>query len=156
MNDLAIATGLTKGAFYHHFTNKEAVMKMSLQATTKWFETKIFNIAYNENLNNKDRLKTMANILFDAFTKNEGGCFFANTILETAQVENTFVDEINSFFTLFENALENIYQEKYSGEELKDVVIQTIATIEGTIVLMQLKNNSSLLRNSLNTIIINY
>ena len=33
MNDLAKATGLTKGAFYHHFSNKEDVMKKSLQTT---------------------------------------------------------------------------------------------------------------------------
>ena len=156
MNDLAIATGLTKGAFYHHFANKEAVMKMSLQSTTKWFETKIYSIAYNEKLNNKSKLKTMADVLFDAFTKNEGGCFFANTILETAQVENTFVEEISTFFTLFENALENIYREKYCEDELKDVVIQNIAVIEGTILLMQLKNNPNLLRNALNKIIIDY
>jgi AcrR family transcriptional regulator len=50
MNDLAQATGLTKGAFYHHFTNKEDVMKKSLEANSLWFENKIFSIAYDDTL----------------------------------------------------------------------------------------------------------
>jgi len=153
MNDLANATGLTKGAFYHHFKNKEEVMRMSLKATSMWFEKKIFSIAYNEELTNKEKLVTMGDILFTAFTKNKGGCFFANTILETAYVEDTFIKEIDTFFSLFEKALENIFTEKYKNEKLKNVVVQVISEIEGTIILMQLKKNPTLLRNTLNRVV---
>ena len=150
MNDLAKATGLTKGIFYHHFSNKEEVMKKSLQATSLWFQNKIFAIAYEEKLTAKKKIKKMVEVLFDAFTKTMGGCFFANTILETAHIEDTFLGEINDFFDLFEKALTNIYKEKYKGETLKDVVQQTIADVEGTIIIMQLRKNPLLLKKALN------
>jgi AcrR family transcriptional regulator len=149
MNDLAKATGLTKGIFYHHFENKEEVMKKSLQATSLWFEKKIFSLAYNESLPKKERLTQMAETLFNAFTDNTGGCFFANTILETAHVEDTFLEEINHFFELWENALTHIYKEKYRDKQLKELVEQTIADIEGTIIVMQLKKQPLLLKSAL-------
>jgi TetR/AcrR family transcriptional regulator, transcriptional repressor for nem operon len=146
MNDLAKATGLTKGAFYHHFTNKEEVMKKSLQATSLWFDKKIFSIAYDEALSSKKRLVKMADVLFNAFTQSKGGCFFANTILETAHVENTFFKEINQFFDLFEKALGNIFKERYTKKEVKEMAYQIIADIEGTIIIMQLKKDPELLK----------
>lgn len=153
MNDLAKATGLTKGAFYHHFSSKEDVMKKSLQATSFWFERKIFRIAYNDKLSSKKRLVEMADVLFDAFTQSKGGCFFANTILETAHVEDTFLVEISHFFDLFEKALEHIFKEKYSKKELVNLTQQVIADIEGTIILMQLRKDPTLLKNALNRVI---
>jgi TetR/AcrR family transcriptional regulator, transcriptional repressor for nem operon len=149
MNDLATATGLTKGVFYHHFSSKEDIMKRCLEVTFQWFDKKIFSIAYNNALSKQERLVKMSDVLFEAFTKNSGGCFFANTILETVNVEETFVPEINLFFESFENALRNIFKEKYKEEQLTEVVQQIMADIEGTILIMQIKKDSNLLRASL-------
>jgi TetR/AcrR family transcriptional regulator, transcriptional repressor for nem operon len=146
MSDLSKAAGLTKGAFYHHFANKEDVMKKSLQATSLWFQHKIFSIAYDESISGKKRLSKMSEVLYLAFTKNKGGCFFANTILETAHVEDTFFEEINEFFDLFEKALNNVFKDKYSKKQIKELTYQIIADIEGTIILMQLKKDPELLR----------
>jgi TetR/AcrR family transcriptional regulator, transcriptional repressor for nem operon len=150
MNDLAKATGLTKGVFYHHFSSKEDVMKKSLQTTSSWFQKKIFSIAFDETLSHKKRLVKMADVLFEAFTQSKGGCFFANTILETAHVEDTFLEEIDLFFNLFERALENIFKEKNTKKQLKELTNQIIADIEGTIILMQLKKEPDLLKKALN------
>lgn len=149
MNDLAKEIGLTKGVFYHHFSSKEEVMIKSLQATSSWFNKKIFSIAYQDELNPKERLIKMADALFQSFTGFKGGCFFANTILETAHVEDTFLQEIDLFFENFENALTNIYKEKYTQTHLKNTVQETIADIEGSILLMQLKKDTQLLQNAL-------
>ncbi|WP_026999423.1 TetR/AcrR family transcriptional regulator [Eisenibacter elegans] len=145
MADLAAATGLTKGAFYHHFASKEEVMKKSLQATTLWFERKVFGIAYQEG-SPKERLAKMTEVLFEAFTRSQGGCFFANTILETAHVEDTFLEEIEHFFGLFEQALSHIFQTQYS----KGLAHQIIADIEGSIIVMQLRKDPQILKDALN------
>lgn len=146
MADLAAATGLTKGAFYHHFTNKEEVMKKSLQATTRWFERKIFGIAYQEG-SPKERLSKMATLLFDAFTRSQGGCLFANTVLETAHVEDTFLEEIEQFFGLFEQALSHLFQGQH--QDTKALANQIIADIEGSIILMQLRKDPQALQEAL-------
>ena len=149
MNDLAKEIGLTKGVFYHHFSSKEEIMIKSLELTSRWFAKHIFSVAYQTESKPKERLIKMADALFQSFTTFKGGCFFANTILETAHVEDTFLEEINLFFKNFEDALTHIYKEKYNQEHLKNTVQETIADIEGSILLMQLKKDTQLLRNAL-------
>ena len=149
MNDLAKEVGLTKGVFYHHFSNKEDVMRVSLQATTNWFEKNVFSIAFLDNLSNREKLVKMADVIFAAFTDHPGGCFFTNTILETTHVEDTFLKEITLFFTLWEKALTNIFKEKHSASEIGDVVQKIIADIEGSLILVQLHKDTSYLRKAL-------
>ncbi len=150
MNDLAKEIGLTKGAFYHHFSSKEEVMIKSLELTSSWFTKHIFSIAYQTELTPKERLLKMTDRLFEGFTVFKGGCFFANTVLETAHVEDTFLEEINHFFDNFENALISIYKEKYNQNQLESIIQETMADIEGSILLMQLKKDTQLLKNALN------
>ena len=149
MMDLAEAVGLTKGAFYHHFPSKEEVMRQSLQVTRQWFEDRVFSIAYQDQLTDKERLWRMAEKTYKAFTDNPGGCFFANTILETVHVEDTFIIEIKHFFTLWENALAHILKDRYEADVLGDMVQQKIAEVEGAIVLMQLHQNTDYLKKAL-------
>lgn len=150
MNDLAAGAGLTKGIFYHHFSGKEDVMKRALEATRLWFDKKIFSIAYDESMTKRERINHMAATIFKAFTENPGGCYFANTILETVHVEDTFVAEIDSFFEAWKKALLFLYEDKYAGEELIEVTQQIIADVEGSIVMMQLKKDPDLLQKALN------
>ena len=154
MSDLAKETGLTKGVFYHHFESKEDVMLKALQATTLWFENKIFSIAFDEKITHKDRLNKMAETTFKAFTDDDGGCFFANTILETANVEDTFLGEIRKFFTAWETAFNKVFENKLqeninNNNNDNDLVVQIIADIEGSIVLMQLYRDKTYLKKAL-------
>ena len=149
MSDLAKATGLTKGAFYHHFSNKEEVMRKALQTTANYFEYKVFSIAYEEGLSGKEKLEKMMEKSFKAFVSGEGGCFFANTILETAHVEETFLSEISRFFNSWEKAFTLIFAEKYKGKALAEVAQERIADIEGSIVLMQLHRDPNYLKQAM-------
>ncbi len=149
MADLAEASELTKGAFYYHFTNKEDVMLKSLQATRQWFDKKIFSIAYKDELSGKQRLKNMSDVLFKAFTIEIGGCFFANTILETAHIEDTFKHDLKEFFNDWENALIHILKSKYMNKEAKEFASQIMADIEGSIILMQLFDDKKYLKKAI-------
>jgi len=146
MSDLAKETGLTKGAFYHHFSNKEEVMRKALMASAKWFERKIFSIAYDDDLLPKQRLEKMADKAFKAFTAMPGGCFFANTILETAHVEDSFLKELKYFFDQWEQAFAHVFTEKYEPKESEAIAQAIIADIEGSIVLMQLYKDEEMLK----------
>jgi TetR/AcrR family transcriptional regulator, transcriptional repressor for nem operon len=149
MNDLAKETGLTKGSFYHYFSSKEEVMIKALRATSIWFEKKVFSYAYDKTRSKKDRLQSMSDVTYKTFTENIGGCYFANTILETAQVEDTFITEIKLFFTLWQNAFREIFEERYQGDVLDDIIHQIIGDIEGSIIIMQLHNNPIYLQKAL-------
>ncbi|MBK6267355.1 TetR/AcrR family transcriptional regulator [Marivirga sp. S37H4] len=150
MSDLAKEVGLTKGTFYHHFESKEDVMRKALMASIQWFETSLFSIAFEPQLSSKEKLEKMSEKAFKAFTDNEGGCIFANTILETAHVEDTFIKEILRFFELWKQALMEVFKEKYSNDQLTDVVQQIIGDIEGSIIIMQLHKDNLYLKRALN------
>ena len=132
MADLAKGVGLTKGAFYHHFKDKESVMKEALQLSASWFDRKVFSIAYEEELSDQEKLKKIAAVTYKAFTDYPGGCFFGNTILETAPVEkeNPFRTEILGFFNAWEQALSHIFSKNIAPEDLKALVEQIIADIK--------------------------
>ena len=149
MADLAKQSGVTKGAFYHHFKNKEEVMLKSLEVSSEWFKKKVFYIAYDETLTGKVRLKKLLDGAFQAFYTGAGGCFFSNTILETAHVEDTFKLAIVAFFENWEKALTHILTDKYTTEKAKILGQQIIVDIEGSIILMQLHNNVAYLKKAM-------
>lgn len=79
MSDLTEATGLTKGALYGNFENKEALALAAFQHNS----TLLLN-AIDENLNavgsSLDKLFSLTNFYrhYDEFTKNTGGCPILN------------------------------------------------------------------------------
>lgn len=149
MSDLATTCGLTKGAFYHHFSSKEEVMKNCLSITSDWFENYVFSIAYDTDIEDKEKFRKMSQIIFKAFTKEAGGCFFANTILETAHVEDTFKDIIKKFYAMWEEAFTHIFSTKFSKKKAKKLSVRTIIDIEGSIILMQLHDDVKYLKKSI-------
>lgn len=156
MSDLAKACGLTKGAFYHHFSNKEEVMLTSLKATVNWFSQHVFSIAYAEDIANEDKLTEMSKVMIVAFGEEAGGCFFANTILETAQVEDTFKTVVKDFFKLWEQALIHVFSAKYALEKAEEISVRSIMEIEGAIVLMQLHDDINFLQSAINRCVSRY
>lgn len=148
MSDLARHCGLTKGAFYHHFQNKEQVMRVSLEMTSGYFKKWIFSTAYDKGIAEEDRLKTMLERYLKTFLNEKGGCFMANTILETSQVEDTFKDVMLDFFDAWEKALVEIFKTKYEEEAAAQKAIQVITDLEGAIILMQLRDNPKFLKDA--------
>ncbi len=149
MSDLAKFCGLTKGAFYHHFSSKEEVMRTALIMTSKWFKENIFSIGYDKEIPKEQRLALMLEKYYETFTQETGGCFFANTILETTQVEDTFKDIIMDFFESWERSLEHIFITKYPEKIGKEKSVEVITQIEGSIIFMLLRSDVKYLRNAI-------
>lgn len=149
MSDIAKFCGLTKGALYHHFGSKEEVMQSTLEMTSAWFKKYIFATAYTPDIAPDNRLQAMLDIYYKTFTQEEGGCFFANTILETSQVEDTFKEVMVDFFDTWEVALTAIFQQKYAADVAKEKSVQVITTLEGAIILMQLKADHTYLQEAI-------
>lgn len=149
MSDLAKASNMTKGAFYHHFSSKAEIMLTALKALNHLFQSKVFDISYDKSKPEKERLEILISHAYKFFTNGLGGCFFANTVLETAHVEDTFLEEINTFFTNWENALIEIFKVKFDLEQAKEVAQQIIADIEGSLILTQLYKTDIHLKNAL-------
>lgn len=149
ISDLAKETGLTKGVFYHHFKNKEEIMKTALSTLSAYFQKKVFSIAYDKAILPEERLEQITFIYLKVVTKEPGGCFFANTILETSQNEDTFLEQTQAFFKNWKKAMIEIFKNKYSEDKSEQIAEQILADVEGSLVLMQLHKDISYLQRAL-------
>ena len=114
-----------------------------------YFKEKIFSIAYETKLAPKTKLNRMFDQAFYFYTNESGGCFFANTILETAHIEPTFLKQLKEFFNEWETALCHIFESKYKPKESKSYARQIISDVEGSLVLMQLYKEPEYLHQAL-------
>ena len=80
MSDLTDATGLTKGAIYGNFENKEALALSAYEYNSKRLMTKIDEVLGTTG-NALDKVFALTDFYrsYDAFTKDMGGCPILNT-----------------------------------------------------------------------------
>jgi len=80
MSDLTEATGLTKGAIYGNFENKEALALSAYQYSSNLLLTKLDEVLSEEN-NALDKLFKLTDFYrnYDSFTLSMGGCPILNT-----------------------------------------------------------------------------
>ena len=145
MHDLATACGLLKGSFYHYFNSKEALMEEVLRYSLDYFRKHVFPIARQEELPPVERLRNMIEKTSTIILRNNQGCVFGNTVLETANVMPQFRETTQAFFNGWTDALTHIYTAKYDPQTALEQAQQTVMELEGAIMLMKLTANPQLL-----------
>jgi TetR/AcrR family transcriptional repressor of nem operon len=145
MHDLAAACGLLKGSFYHYFSSKEALMEEVLRYSLDYFRKHVFSLARREDLPPAERLRSMLEKSSVIILRNNQGCVFGNTVLETANVMPQFRETTQAFFTDWTDALTHIYASAYDPQTAGELAQQTVMEVEGAIMLMKLCNNPQLL-----------
>jgi AcrR family transcriptional regulator len=148
MQDLADACGVLKGSFYYHFDSKEALMKELLQNIGRYLDKKVYTIAYDEALLPKERLDKLMLKLGKQLLSQEGGCIVGNTTLETLGLVPEFEPILKQIFDGWIKALEHIYATQKSPEAALRLARQTVAELEGAVMLSRLYPDSDLLRDA--------
>ncbi len=95
MSDLTEATGLTKGAIYGNFENKEALALSAYEYNSKLLLSKIDAILSTEG-NALDKVFALTDFYksYDTFTQDMGGCPILNTGVD-AQANNRLLAAAN-------------------------------------------------------------
>ncbi|MBD0258693.1 MAG: TetR/AcrR family transcriptional regulator [Cytophagales bacterium] len=145
MHDLAATCGLLKGSFYHYFSSKEALMEEVLRYSLDYFRKHIFSVARRPDLPPGERLRTMLEKSSVIILRNNQGCMFGNTVLETANVLPQFRETTQAFFADWTDALAHIYTSKYDPPTALEQARQTVMEVEGAIMLTKLCNDPQLL-----------
>lgn len=145
LDQLAQATGLTKGVFYHHFRNKEEIMQEVLKASHSYFSAKVFSIAYQDEIPARDRMQQLMEASDRILAKDCYGCIFANTALEINHIEEEFAQYTRDFFEDWENAFTHILESEYQPNKAQVLAQQIIADIEGSLILMQVYQNKDII-----------
>jgi TetR/AcrR family transcriptional repressor of nem operon len=138
MADLAEACGLTKGIFYHHFENKEELMKAVLHGVHLHFKVTLFALAYSDKLTPEEKLEKFLGKAQKMFSKNDGGCLMANTALETLSTQPEFAPYLKEFFRGWIDALAAIYSARYQEDAARRIAEQTVQEFEGAVMFLRI------------------
>jgi len=143
MANIADACGLIKGSIYHHFKSKDAIGLEALKTIHDYFETNVYAIAYDEKLNEKEKIKKYIKKIDNYFLDSEGGCLFGNLALELPSENTVFKDEIKRYFQNWEQSLTIILTSKYDKKEAQELAKEYVALTQGTIMMMTLYDSQA-------------
>ena len=146
MSDLAEACGLQKGSFYHHFENKEALMKVLLEETRNYLNKYVFSIAFDDSLSETERLTKFIVKHQERLLSRNGTCFIGNTTLETAQNMPQFAEILRGIFQDWTIALQRIYSARYSSDVAFKIAQQTVMELQGAVMMSNLFKDDTILK----------
>jgi AcrR family transcriptional regulator len=146
MENLAEACGLKKGSFYHHFDSKEALMKAILEGVRVHLNTRVFSIAYDENLSEQERLTKLLLSLKKSLLSREGGCFLGNTTLEVAPHVPEFAEILRGIFSDWTAAFQRLYSGRYVPDVALKIAQQTMMEFEGAVMMSNLYKDETILK----------
>lgn len=142
LQQIATAAGLGKAGVLHHFGSKAGVMHGVIEFALSWYRSKVLGLLKTE-APFEERLATFMRKHFDLCRLNDGGgCFFANTILETG-IKGEFATSTRRFHQEWTAAAERFFEERYSAAEAQDRAYRLFADYQGSVVLFKLYQDDS-------------
>lgn len=144
MNDIAEACGIQKGSLYHHFKGKEELMKSAIDSFHHKFKQGAFNLFENNSLSTQEKLNQLIDFSEKTYLADEGS-MMASIVLETINVVPGIVDSIRSFFNDWIDSVSKILEEVYEPEGARKIAKESIASVEGAVMMMQIFNDTSFL-----------
>jgi TetR/AcrR family transcriptional repressor of nem operon len=148
ISDLATACEIEKPHFYYYFKNKEEMMVEVLNYVDGLLEKYICDLAFDESFPPKERLSKMVERMNHHYLDGTGGCIFANTILETANVKEVFKPIVRRTFYKWAKALQFVLQSKYEENEAENLAYGIIQDLEGGLMLYQLYEDTVFMKSA--------
>lgn len=138
MANIADACGLIKGSIYHYFKSKDEIGLESLKYIHNYFVDNIYNIAYQKNLTDREKIELFVKKTDDYFLNSEGGCLLGNLALEIGSENLEFKEIIKDYFSAWKDALCKIFEVKYGTIEAENLAKEYVALVQGAIMMMNL------------------
>lgn len=158
VNDVLALTGVTKGAFYHHFPGKDdlelAVLERAGKAFLEWLDEVLAGPSPRHKL---ERFFASA-LKHHRKERFVGGCLFGNTALEMSDVNRRHADYVDGVFREWSNKIEIVIRAGQRVDQIRDDIpardlAETIvATMEGGIMLSRLRKSEKPLRTCINSL----
>ncbi|MGQ0792907.1 MAG: TetR/AcrR family transcriptional regulator [Deltaproteobacteria bacterium] len=144
LDEILLASQVTKSNFYYHFAGKEELALLVLDGRMRQFETEVIG----ENLLNPvfspaQRLQKFYERVtaFHRGLRCEGGCPFGNMAVEMSDVSDKFRTRLSLFFESWQGAIKScledgIHSGQFRSDLSSDLVAGLILTqIEGAILM---------------------
>jgi TetR/AcrR family transcriptional repressor of nem operon len=158
LNDLFLAAGIKKGAFYHHFPAKDdlglAILERTRTAFLDWLDGLLAAPTPLEGLHSF----FAAALGLHRKRGFVGGCLFGNTALEMSDVSRQYADVVERVFQEWCGRIEEVVRAAQESGQIRndisagDLAQTVVATIEGGIMLSRLKKEEGPLKTCLESL----
>lgn len=149
MSDIANACGIFKSGLYHHFKNKEDVMKEVLLCCAKKRRETILADLTDKDIPAQTRFENYIKTTQESFLASPSGCIFGNITLEMSNHNENLRQIIQDSFEEWVQALSALYQEKYDAKQAEDLARKTVSEIQGAIIIARAYKNPSHMKETL-------
>jgi TetR/AcrR family transcriptional repressor of nem operon len=143
MDALSSACGLTKASFYHHYPNKESLLRDVLDWTHERLKQSLFAIAFDDSLAAQERLTTMGRKAKKLFQDDSIGCLMGVVAVDATYGKVELMEPIRRFLDDWTAAFAKLYSNGYGQEDAKRLARQLVADFEGAILLARIYNDPS-------------
>lgn len=142
MAEIAHACGILKGSLYHHFESKEALVTEVLRSLLGFYQSQIFAVT-QEPIPPLRQLKELMKYSEEVFTLERGGCLMASIGMEISETNHPAFTVIREFFTEWEKCMTNIFSNVTTRAVAIEWAEQSVALIEGAVLMMQVFKDPS-------------
>ncbi|MEW5676458.1 TetR/AcrR family transcriptional regulator [Flavobacterium enshiense] len=150
LSDITDATGLTKGAIYRHFENKET---LEIEAFQKIMQSIFIELSKKISLENntRDKLFCVLN-LFQSYITDPfivGGCPLLNVAVEVDDTNMELKQKAQQALAVFRHSIEKIIINGKTHKQVRNLVNEKlvatvlISTLEGGIMMSKLQNSNA-------------
>lgn len=143
MDELSSACGLTKASFYHHYPNKEALLRDVLEWTHERLKQTLFAIAVDEKMTARERLASMGRKAKRLFQDDSIGCLMGVVAVDATYGKVELMEPIRRFLDDWTAAFAVLYRTAYSEAEAHGLARQLVADFEGAILLARIYGDPS-------------
>lgn len=141
MEALSTACGLTKASFYHHYPNKEALLRDVLEWTHERLQQSLFVIAFDDSLTPQERLGRMGRKATKLFLDDSIGCLMGVIAVDAAYGKVELMAPIRRFLDDWAAAFAQLYSAGHGAEQAQRLARQLVADFEGAILLARIYND---------------
>lgn len=145
MDMLAKACDLTKATFYHHYSNKEELMKDVLMWTHERIGKSLFTIAEDESMSPTERLALMGKKSKKLFQDDSIGCLMGVVAIDATYTKAELMAPIRAFLDDWALALSKIFIRKLGKKEAQRTARQLVAEYEGAILMARIYNEPAMI-----------
>ncbi|OLS64288.1 TetR/AcrR family transcriptional regulator [Pseudomonas putida] len=141
MDTLAAACGLTKASFYHHYPNKESLLRDVLDWTHKGLAEGLFAITADQALSPAERLETMGRRAMRLFQGDAIGCLMGVVAVDASYGKPELMAPVRAFFDDWAAACALLFKPIADDEQARELGQQMVADYEGAILLARIYND---------------
>ena len=149
MAQIADACGIRKASLYHHFPEKDRLILAAIERIHDHFREHIFAIAYGSEADARHRLDALCEATFNYFNGRKGGCLLGNFTLALTERVPSFQEPLREYFDDWAAAFAHLLTAAYGASKARSLAFDSVAHIQGAIMMMRLYRNPRFLRRAL-------